>query len=469
MTSVNLITNLWDDFALANYLGVRPSWVAAQARAGKIPCVRMGKYRRYDPDCAAFKQWLDSLRANQYDSAQSKKDGPKQEDQDMARSSYQKGVVAKQERKQGIVWVLRYRLRSVDGWIEKTEILPSATGKKDAREKGDERMKEINRLNSQPLRHSMTVKQFAEGLWAKYAERFKPSTAYSYDSWLKLYVLSVWGHRSLDSMMPEDITLFMEARKREKLSDKSLLNLYGLLNTFFSLAEEYEFLESNPVRRRLHRPLVEKQEKPSLSPEEIGRVIQAAPVESRALLATVAIIPLRLGELLALRWQDVDFINRRVMINHSLWRGQLVRPKTRASMRPIHLPASLVSVLIDHQRLSNWTEPGDFVFCNEQGRPLDPDNLRHRVLYPALETAGITRGSRTHGFHLFRHSAASIVYAETKALRPGQELLGHAAASTTAIYTHTERVAEEATEILAREIVGNCGLTVVKSWAAERM
>lgn len=83
---------------------------------------------------------------------------------------------------------------------------------------------------------------------------------------------------------------------------------------------------------------------------------------------------------------------------------------------------------------------------------------------PALERAGIERGKSTHGFHLFRHSAASIVHAETRDLTLAQELLGHTRLSTTAdIYTHTSGAAEEAIETLAREIWQNCGLTVAQT------
>jgi site-specific recombinase XerD len=90
--------------------------------------------------------------------------------------------------------------------------------------------------------------------------------------------------------------------------------------------------------------------------------------------------------------------------------------------------------------------------------------MRVMVLYPALERAGIARGKSMHGFHLFRHPAASIAHAETRDLTLAQELLGHTRLSTTAdIYTHTSGAAEQATETLAREIWGSCGLTEAES------
>ena len=69
-----------------------------------------------------------------------------------------------------------------------------------------------------------------------------------------------------------------------------------------------------------------------------------------------------------------------------------------------------------------------------------------------------------HGFHLFRHSAGSIVHALTRDLKAAQELLGHSRISTTSdIYVHLdESVAEEATEALAKAIIPNCGLLVAQ-------
>lgn len=184
----------------------------------------------------------------------------------------------------------------------------------------------------------------------------------------------------------------------------------------------------------------------------------------RTLFFCMALTGLRIGELLGLQWRDVDFNNRQLSVARTLWRNQLLAPKTMGSKRTLHLPDVLVETLKAHQTLAQWVGPDDFVFVRGDGTPLNADKLRTKVLYPALEKAGIKRGKSTHGFHLFRHSAASIVHAQTRDLSLAQELLGHSRLSTTAdIYTHTRSSAEEATETLAREIWANCGLTVAES------
>jgi len=456
MMRVNL--KLWCAVDLAEYLGTAPSWV--YSHKDQIPHVKLGKYLRFDPESEAFKRWLESLSPNKYDSAAlSKKDGSSPEE-NMTRQSFQAGWVRWKKNKQGRYAVLCYRLRKGE---QKTETLFNDKGElcrssKDADKARIARMIEINHLNNLSRRPQlMSVADFASGLWAKYTEKIKPSTASGYGSMLDRYVNREWGHRQIDSITPQDVTLFFEFREREKLSDKYRLNLYGLLNVFFEVALEYELIEANPVRRKLHRPQIERTEKPVLTAEEIKKVIEAAGENYRPLLLCVAMTGLRLGELLALRWLNVDFEQSRMTITHSLWRGRLVAPKTAGSRRVLHLPAVLIAVLKGH-RTRQAGQPEDFLFTNELGGPCDPDNLRKRVLYPALEAAGIARGDRTHGFHLFRHSAATIVADRTRDIALAGELLGHSQERTTRGYAHVENVAKKATELLASEIAGESSL-----------
>jgi integrase len=164
-----------------------------------------------------------------------------------------------------------------------------------------------------------------------------------------------------------------------------------------------------------------------------------------------------LGELLALQWKYVDFQSRLLKVAHSLWKKQLVAPKTVASVRTIPLGSVLVSALAAHRNNSLFTNPEDFVFCKQDGTPLDPDVLRKDVLYPTLDRLNIPRPKGTAGFHAFRHSAASLIHAETGNLKLTQKFLGHSNISTTAdIYTHTSEAMErEVATVLEKSILGN--------------
>ena len=177
----------------------------------------------------------------------------------------------------------------------------------------------------------------------------------------------------------------------------------------------------------------------------------------RCLFTCVALTGVRFGELLALQWKHINFQSKTLKIEQSLWQGQIVPPKTRSSVRSIPLGDILVRALETHRRISTYTRPDDFVFCNSDGKWLHPDVLRKDVLYPALDRLNIPRINGASGFHAFRHSAASLINAETGNQKLTQRFLGHSDVNTTAnIYTHTtEEMEREATIVLEKAIFGN--------------
>ena len=81
----------------------------------------------------------------------------------------------------------------------------------------------------------------------------------------------------------------------------------------------------------------------------------------------------RLGELLGLQWKDINFDVQVLEIRQALWEGELVAPKTEGSMRVIYFGPSLLSALMAQKRNSNRGAQDDFVFCKDDGSPLNPD------------------------------------------------------------------------------------------------
>jgi integrase len=389
----------------------------------------------------------------------------------MARNSFQTGSVRpRKTKRRGIVWELRYRVRdetSGTGWRDVTETAPpQCRVERDALKRLSEKLREINgrnssRCGSSSKTRTITFEDFVETDWRSYVQNrdLKPSTLYSYQSMIDNYLTPEFGEKLLTEIGPVDLTDFFEQARAGKRK-KYLLNLYSLLRVMFEVALENDRVERSPVRRKLHRPVGAdvrsyRTKKSALSGEEIQRVLRQMPDEYRTLFTCVAMTGLRVGELLGLRWSNVDFGRHELSITHSLWRRQLVTPKTEASARTLHLPAVLTELLAKHQQNGPFNSAEDFVFARADGTPQDPDYLRKEVLYQALLAAGIKPGYRSHGFHLFRHSAGSIVHSITRDVKTTQELLGHSRLSTTAdIYTHVDKVVgEEASEALAKAIL----------------
>jgi integrase len=152
----------------------------------------------------------------------------------------------------------------------------------------------------------------------------------------------------------------------------------------------------------------------------------------------VTLTTVRIGELVALQWQDIDWMNARLTLNKNVWRGQVQDSTKTGAVVVRHLPEALMQSLRTHRSKSKFTRPEDFVFAKADGQPVDPDWLRRNALYPAMDKAGIDRGLRTHGFHIFRHTGGSIVRAQTGDIKLAQVQLSHAQLSTTSdVYVHT--------------------------------
>lgn len=135
---------------------------------------------------------------------------------------------------------------------------------------------------------------------------------------------------------------------------------------------------------------------------------------------------MRLGELFALQWSDIDWNSETIRVRKSVWRDKFQEPKSKSSIRAIGMSPTLVSILRDHMKTSKPNEL-DLVFCSEKGSFLDASNLRKRVFEPALKNAGLRRIR----IHDLRHTYASILINQGENLKYIQNQLGHSSITTT--------------------------------------
>jgi integrase len=150
----------------------------------------------------------------------------------------------------------------------------------------------------------------------------------------------------------------------------------------------------------------------------------------RTLFLTGAMTGLRRGELLALRWRDVDWLAGRVRVRRSIVRGQLGTPKSKRSSRSVPLADRVAAELERHFQCSRFRDDDDLVFCNpEHGTPLDASKVRKRFK-EALKRAGV----RDVRFHDLRHTFGTRMAAAGVPIRTLQEWMGHRSSQTTEVY-----------------------------------
>jgi integrase len=184
-----------------------------------------------------------------------------------------------------------------------------------------------------------------------------------------------------------------------------------------------------------------------------------------ALYMTAVGLGLRSGELLALRWSDVDLEAATLAVRHTrnVTTGELAEPKTERSRRTLRLGVELATALREHRRRqleerlaagSRWHD-GDYVFATPFGRSLDANNVRHRF-QATLVATGLPR----QRLHDLRQSCATLRLEQGEELAVVSRILGHASIATTAdVYGHLTdamlgRAAERTDMILGRTVTG---------------
>ncbi len=293
----------------------------------------------------------------------------------------------------------------------------------------------------------------------------QPSTINGNNAMLKKHILPYWGDRVLDEIQPTDSSEFMSRLTKLGLSEHYRLNIYGLLKLMLEVAVDNDLMSKMPLRAKVHRPKVRKKEKAHISPEQGRAILEAAEPPFKTAIATVAMTGVRLSELRGLRWRHRDFLGKRIFVREKVWKKQVGELKTEASRRDLAMPEELSHFLLKHRADSRFTGPDDFVFCQEDGTPMDPDSFRKLGITPSMEKAGVPFQKRASGAHMFRHLAGSIIHKETGSLKLAQSLLGHSNVATTGdIYTHVDRDQMNHTaEVLGKVFAGTCGRSVVET------
>jgi integrase len=274
----------------------------------------------------------------------------------------------------------------------------------------------------------------------------KPSTLGEYRSCLRVHLEPFFGDEALDKVTSARIEAYIAAKRRERKATKSILNHLGLLHSIFAFAQRRGLVRANPLK------LVDKPQRPGATPDirfldedELEGLLRAVPDDDRgpterALYLTAAMTGLRQGELLALRWRDIDWSAGRIRVRQSYVRGQFGTPKSRRSTRSVPMADRVAGGLDLHFKNSHFQAEEDLVFCHPHtGTPLDRSRLLKR-----FKAAARRARVREVRFHDLRHTFGTRMAAAGVALRTLQEWMGHRDFKTTLIYADYQPSGQEA-------------------------
>jgi len=271
----------------------------------------------------------------------------------------------------------------------------------------------------------------------------RPNTHHQYNANIRNHILPTLGHIKLSEVTPVHLEQLYALMAAEGVGSRTRQVTHSLLNASLKRATQLGIISSNPASRA-ERPKSTTSTMSILNDYQVRELLIAAEgkrIEAIIFLAVTS--GMRQGELLGLKWGDIDWGQSTLRIQRQLQRIKgngglrLGSPKTTRSERTIRLGNKMIDKLLDHQRLQSTISDyqvatNGLLFPNSRGNPLEPRRL-YKEFKELLKQAGLP----DIRFHELRHTAASLMLSSGMKLVEVSNQLGHSKVSTTLdVYAH---------------------------------
>ena len=291
-----------------------------------------------------------------------------------------------------------------------------------------------------------TVAQYLDS-WLETVKHQLRATSYRrYSDHVRLRLVPYIGKTPLAKLTPQQVQKVYSTLMTKGVSPTTVEQLHVVLHKALKDAMRLGLVQRN-ITDVVNSPRARLFEIHPYSEEQVRLFLQTAQGDRFEALFTMAVATgMRLGELLALRWEDVDFERAYLFVRATLQRDGnmfvLSEPKTARSRRNIALPETVLDALHAHQQRQveeheqlgeAWENTLNLVFPNSIGKPMKPSNLTQLFFARILRKAGLPRIR----FHDLRHSAATLLLGRGVHPKVVSEMLGHSQISITLdVYSH---------------------------------
>ena len=254
----------------------------------------------------------------------------------------------------------------------------------------------------------MTINHLVQHYTQHELPRMAYSTAAAYESYLRLRILPAWGNHQLREVKAVAVEAWLGTLP---LKNGSKAKIRNVMCSLYSHACRWEFTDRNPIThvrqatQRSTQPVI-------LSNDEIARLLAELQEPARTAVYVALATGLRVSELLALQWQDVDFSNNTLTPARGIVDNHVGGLKTVTSANPVPCSQEVADTLAGWKTLTLYSQPTDWVFPSPKmggKQPYWQDSLMRKVIWPAAKRAGITKRI---GWHTFRRSLASLLVGE---------------------------------------------------------
>lgn len=292
-------------------------------------------------------------------------------------------------------------------------------------------------LHLSPARGEESLETYARAWLGTLAGNLKASTIRFYDANLRQYVLPLLGARPLTAITRADARTLITTSRGQGLKLNTVKGIARTLSAVLSQAVEDEKLPANPalrLGRYLRRGDEPKREIQPLTREEAAHLVAIARAHFPRWHPWILLAlrtGLRLGEQIALQWDDIDWHGRFILVHRNLVRGVLTSTKSHQRRR-VDMSAQLEATLLEwrRQQRARWLKKGQdvpvWVFPSLEATALEERNIRH-VFTRMLAKAAL----RQIRIHDLRHTFASLLLQQGESVVYAKEQLGHASIQIT--------------------------------------
>ncbi len=277
---------------------------------------------------------------------------------------------------------------------------------------------------AEPYNPSITLREWLETWTTRYTGR----TADGYRSICRIHIIPKLGDLPLHEIKASHIRSLINGCNRAQATKS---HIRTCLHTALESAHEEELIDSNPCSK-VRVPLRYTPRFEPLSLQEMEFLVTGEHIPNYALVITAMTTGMRQGELLALRWRNVDLDKGILYVSESLAKSGKAKEVKNRENHSVSLFRSTLHVLRNHKEKMYHNNPDSFVFCSKAGSPLRADSVT-RTFQRNLRDLGIHKIR----FHDLRHTHATMLLNDGWPIKAVQERLGHKSAKMTLdLYGH---------------------------------
>ncbi|MFB1100848.1 tyrosine-type recombinase/integrase [Terribacillus sp. JSM ZJ617] len=370
--------------------------------------------------------------------------------------AYYRKVPAKKSSK-GYTWSVTVDIGRDDKGKRKQTTKRGFATKKDAEKYAAQVQHEIN-MDTFIVDSGMKLKEYLEKWVELYCKRkLRDTTIKSYQRAIDFRILPVIGEKQLSQLTPPYLQVFVNGLVDEGLSPRYVEYISGILYGALDKAVEWDLMRKNPMSR-VDVPRARRSQKVTWSVEEVNTFLTVGKFVDIDYATAIEICldtGVRRGELLAIKWDDIDWENQTIRIDESLVYDdegfRFGTTKNESSKRSIKCTSTAFESLRKHRvrqnemkiYFGNQYKDHNLVFCREDGQPIYPRTLT-TIFNRMIKKANVPKIR----IHDIRHTHATLFLESGGTMKELQQRLGHASMGTTSdVYAHvTEKMKKRSTE-----------------------